>query len=245
MGAKNNETSDHIPLPIPFIVALCVALLVIIILFVSLLVYFLIYGSSFDNSRMSYFLSSAAWIQAFIYVFNLIVMVFTLTYVVAVREQLKSDQNRTKREIYRKLISRRIISTRGSISTKAVKGLLQELDRSLSGKPLDHDAILSDFRSRIDSEGAKHEFPLIPGEHASLAHIELLLNEYNYIFKLISDGLIGIDFTTAMSKDNFILVYDTLLPFIRLRRGKSLNYASHFTDYCKDMAPTRRVPGPM
>ena len=64
--------------------------------------------------------------------------------------------------------------------------------------------------------------------HASLDHIEMLLNEYNYLSKLIGEKKLNQEFATDLGVGNFRNVLVKALPFIRLRQKLSPQYASHF-----------------
>lgn len=198
-----------------------------------------------SQGEMVNFLSSASWAQAFIYIANLVVATIGLTYIDAIGEQLRNEQRRTNREIYRILIGPQIQSTKRFIATDEVKSLLKALDQELSngGQPT---VLLSDFRDKIEAAGKKIKLPLLENGPISLDHMESALNEYNYICKLIADRVVSKDFATDMSQFNLIAVHERLEPFIRLRRAingeKSKVYASHFSAYYEQYGPSKKGP---
>lgn len=67
----------------------------------------------------------------------------------------------------------------------------------------------------------------------------MLLNEYNYISKLILEGRLEERFATDMGVGNFKRVHENATQLIRLRRKLSESYASHFTQYVNRMSAKR------
>ncbi len=77
------------------------------------------------------------------------------------------------------------------------------------------------------------DLPLLNGNEASLDHVEAIVNEYNYLSKLITEEKLDKDFMTHLGSDNFKNTFNNVRPLIVLRQKISPRYASHFCYYCE------------
>ena len=74
-------------------------------------------------------------------------------------------------------------------------------------------------------------WPLLGGKYASFDHVEMLINQYNYLSKLLNERKLKPEFATDLGIANFKNLYRDLLALIKLRQRLSDRYAIHFTKY--------------
>ncbi|MEX0363023.1 MAG: hypothetical protein AB3N10_18760 [Allomuricauda sp.] len=92
---------------------------------------------------------------------------------------------------------------------------------------------LDKLRENVNAITKKEDkFPLLDGL-PTLDHIESLINEYNYICKLIQKETIGAEFGTDLGLKNFKKVHDSIEPLLELRKRISPSYASHYIEYIR------------
>jgi hypothetical protein len=195
------------------------------------------------------FLTAGGWMQAVVAWGTLVVTVVGATSIFFVRNQLKLDRERAERELFRPLISGDMQSVKRLINVVSIRNQLSELGSTLdeietaikqqSETKEQYSRLLADAcapirestRRRFNQRAARVKLPLLRGEKASLDHVEALLNEYNYLSKLILDKRLNAEFHTELGRENFRNVHRKLDAFIRLRRNMSPKYAVHFTAY--------------
>jgi hypothetical protein len=141
-------------------------------------------------------------------------------------------------------------STKRLLNHPKVKQVLQELQRWLEAHAVEslrlsenekeelYRRMFDQIRTQFDQVADDMSFPLLGDRKAKFDHVEALINEYNYLAKLIEDGKQKKSFATDMAIANFNNLYQMVRPLIRLRRkisSKYASYASHFSRYCQDL----------
>lgn len=183
-------------------------------------------------STIDRFLNSAQWIQALIAWFALIVISFTLIFLY---EQIKKQKEQGERELYRPLISHETQAIKRFLAFPAVREEFRKLQGQLSIEKKVTKAqaqeMLEELRRRIRHIAGDIELPLLGGSEASLDHIEALINEYNYLSKLIADKKLRKEFDTDFG--NFANTLTSVRPLIVLRQKIASNYASYFCYHCE------------
>lgn len=201
------------------------------------------------------FLGAGNWLQAFVAWLTSVIAWLSLTVIgfgayqiVLLKKQNELERERVEREDYRHLITPEMQSAKRLLNHPDVQQRIDELRAWLakdseraSLPPEEREALgkkmLDRMRTQIDDIAKGMNFPLLGETKASFDHIEALINEYNYLAKLIGDGKLAIGFATDMGVANFENVYRSVSPLIRLRRSISPRYAlyaSHFSRQCRD-----------
>jgi hypothetical protein len=183
------------------------------------------------------FLNTAIWVQAYIAWITFVVVAFATYQIYLIHRQTKIQQEQTEREAYLPLISPETVSARRLLNSKEVReildDILSEMDDADDAPTLHFQEMLDATRKKIDSISKRMSWPLLHGTYASFDHIEMLLNQYNYLSKLINEHKLEKDFATDLGVANFKRVYQNAFAVIKLRRKLSGDsYANHFTKYC-------------
>ena len=202
------------------------------------------------------FLSAGAWLQALVAWLTSVVAWFSLAIigfggyqVVLLKSQTALERERLEREDYRRLITPEMQSAKRLLHDPEIQDKLHDLDRWLTAAANEATVStseqdercrnsLDELRKEVDEIATRISFPLLGHNKASFDHLEALINEYNYLSKLIEDGKQKKEFATDMALANFQNVYVMVKPIIKLRRKISKNaaYASHFSRHCGDPA---------
>lgn len=195
------------------------------------------------------FVAAGAWIQAIVAWTTFIVTAVGASSILLLWRQLKLDRERAERELFRLLISADVQSVKRVLHVKSIRKQLDELATQLDSVEAElkeqctrvdeYNMLLADacrpilerMRARFNQTAAKIKVPLLEPKRVSLDHVEALINEYNYLSKLILDKRLRADFHTELGQENFRNVHGRLLAFIRLRQNISPKYAVHFTRY--------------
>ncbi len=181
--------------------------------------------------------SAAAWVQAAIYSCTLLVTCVLAFQVFLILRQMRNEQHKRHSEAYRILLRPEMQSTKRVLWSEDVGTLLSAIDNKLDslkgGTPNIYRAMLEDVRKRFDEIAGKIPMALFFGKTIGFDHVEALINEYNYLSKMIEEGQIEEGFATELSRENFKTVYKRVLPVIKLRQRISAKYASHFDRYVR------------
>jgi hypothetical protein len=198
------------------------------------------------------FLNSANWMQMVVAWGALIVTLgaaFSIAYQIkSLRDQVNLEHERTEREYYRLLSTPEMQSTRKLLHTSQIRSILNDLGNELrtakrdleriKATPLQHrarfQALLDETRERFRIAAESIHLPLLRDGTGSLDHVEALLDEYNFVAKLIHEHQLSERFATEMGLANFNNVHRLLIAFIELRCELSPEYASHFIRYVKE-----------
>lgn len=188
-------------------------------------------------------LAAAGWIQALIYWFILIFAGLALYQINLMWRQTKLEEERAEREAYRPLISAEMHSTKRFLHSLAWSWVRNEVEKKLKelegvvdedGNSERFQQILDETRKSFDDIAANMNFPLLRQGKVGLDHVEALINEYNYLAKLMVEGKLKPEFATELARENFKRVYELVSPLIKLRQKLSQKYASHFQEYCSE-----------
>ncbi len=178
---------------------------------------------------------SVSWIQALIAWLTLIFIATAAFSIWWLKQQISLQREEAERKAYRPLISPAMQSAKRFLYCKEIRQKMQTLDRELeeneSCERARFQRMLDETRGEFNIIAQNMSFPLVGDIKMSLDHIEALINEYNYLAKLILDGKLNDTFATDLGVDNFKSVYDMALPLVKLRRKLSSNYASHLSEY--------------
>jgi hypothetical protein len=176
----------------------------------------------------------ANWLQALAALWAVAVTAAIAFQIFEVKKQTLIEQERAATEAYRPLISGHMQSIKRFLCTDEIDEALRSLDKALdhltNPLPAELHELLKKLRSTIAWKAKFIKLPLL-GRNASLDDIESLINEYNYLCKLLLDETIGHRFATEMAMVNFVNIHRRLSPFLRLRRLLSPQYASHFSRF--------------
>jgi hypothetical protein len=191
------------------------------------------------------FLAAGGWAQALFAFATLLVAGIALSQVKELKEQTKIQRDRAEADTYRVLISDRMVSIKRFVRhpkvSEAFSWLLTETQKlpPLPHKPTDAEVkcqkgefqfLLDETRRRIARAAKLVSLPLL-GRAASLDDIEAMINEYNFLSKLILEDRLNERFITDLGIKNFGDIYDQVKPFIDARQILSPSYASHFQTY--------------
>lgn len=181
------------------------------------------------------------------------------------KEEAKRKRQDWENLIYRRLITpeaaaarKLLFSNLGKACTASLEEEIAGLDESGKGRNRrELQECLDKTRRKFDDiagYAGPFEWTLTPTKCAGFDNIEALLNEYNYICKLMREDALSRTFATDQSLRNFVKVYRSLRPVIEVRgrlskldavdlnkakAGSSDNllvwsaYASHYVEYCK------------
>ena len=192
---------------------------------------------------------AVTWIQVLIAWVTLLFIAIAASQIWLLMRQTSYQRERAEREAYRPLISSEMQSTKRFLNCKEIEKWMEIINKKLAEldekfpendsskrkqRILGAQSILDQTRNAFSNIVQKQNmsFPLLGDNKMSLDHIEALINEYNYLSKLIDDGKLNETFATDLGVDNFKKVYERALPLIKLRRTLSEKYASHFLKYC-------------
>lgn len=195
-----------------------------------------------DIENVEKLLNAAMWAQVIISTITALILLVGLRSLYQIGRQNKMEQQKLESEMYRPLISDRHQSIKRFLYMKPVEDAFDELKSWLNDNKLIESEIyemrLNQFRNDVQGIGNNEELPLLVELNPTLDHIESLINEYNYISKLILDGNIRERFATNLGNTNFGRIFIKISPFIELRRrmtgGK---YASHFYKQVQKQSP--------
>ncbi|MFH0341914.1 MAG: hypothetical protein ACHBNF_07230 [Chromatiales bacterium] len=183
------------------------------------------------------FLSASGGVQAVIALFTFLFTAFGASAIFLLRRQVKMDAERVEMDLYRRLISPEMQSTKKLLYAPGVEQILQDLREKLEKPEELGEELFIKVREEIDVVAKKTPTPLVPTGHVSFDHVESLVNEYNFLCKLLQENRIKPKFATDMGVANFHHVYRKVEPLILLRRsiasGKFSKYASHFSQWCE------------
>jgi len=183
------------------------------------------------------FIAVALWVQTLVAWITLVVLAIAAIQIFYLQQQTALAQEQAEREAYRPLISPSMISAKRLLNSQEIQNELTKLDAQVSAAVNESSArfeqLLDTTRKRFDEIAKSMSWPLLNGTYASLDHVEMLINEYNYLSKLINAKRLQEKFATDLGVENFKRVYDRVGPLIRLRRHLSPKYASHFKEYCQ------------
>jgi hypothetical protein len=205
-------------------------------LMVGALAGWLFFGFDFAGKRAAAFQnhdnfwSAAQWVQALIYYVGVMVTAFgALTIAVLnkqidiLNKQIDIQQEQDKRAAYRLLIAPEMMVAKQILADDEIKRLLEGL-YEVKSEP---ESELHRFREAVNNRGMKI-FAAVPTSRPALDYVESLLNEYNYLSKLLIDKSLRKEFITAAGGNNFWRSYERLRPFIALRRMLNPDYAKEY-----------------
>ena len=210
---------------------------------VFLAAYFFINGQMADIFRLGSdegnfdgrIVNLGSWLQTVISLLTLIITSFAITQVLLVRRQLSNDEIRKQQEAYRRLIDPQIISIKRYLRSEKVKTTQDELDAYLSSNNVSVDEAktkLDELRHIMKVKVKSKEYPLFTGTVITLDHVELLLNEYNSLSKMVNERQLSTGFSTELGLKNFTNIYEITSPIIKLRQIINSSYAKEFAIFC-------------
>ena len=227
----------------PIIIAAIVAVFIPLILALGLM--FNWWSLAVDPSLDQSLNQSLTWIQASVAWFTLLFIAIAASQIWLVGRQINLERERAEREAYRRLISPEMQSAKRFLYCKEIMEQMKILDAELlelDEKFPENDSrertqhildILDQTRNEFSNIAQNMSFPLVSDNKMSLDHIEALIDEYNYLAKLVEDGKLNKTFATELGVRNFKTIYERTLPLIKLRCKLSKEYASHFLKYCE------------
>lgn len=180
------------------------------------------------------FWAAAQWVQALIYFFGVIAAAMGALTIGLLRKQIEMQQEHDKRTAYRLLISSEMMAAKRVLADPEVRRLLSNLSE-LNGDPA---LELDRFREAINRRGAEILVPSVFFARPALDYVESLLNEYNYLSKLLLDGKLEREFITAAGGNNFWLSHERLKFFIALRQRLNPDYAHEYQQASAQFKPT-------
>lgn len=184
--------------------------------------------------------AAANWVLALFAFLTLLVTSVAAFQLVLLQDQANFERERTEREAFRLLISPLMQSTKRFLRNPEVQAILKSLPSkmdTMKGNSVKRSILLLDqVRQDILIIGQKNKMPLLNNTSLSLDHIESLINEYEYLSKLINDERLKSKFATELSQENFVSVFNAAEPLIILRQNGSPKYAYNFTKYCKKLS---------
>lgn len=169
------------------------------------------------------FFNSAMWVQAFVTWATFIAIALATIQIAYLHEQNERERERVKGETFLRLVSPEIISTKRLLAAEEIQSKLKEFENR-TGAP---QMLLNELRESIAEISTKMRWPLLAPSYASLDHVELLLDNYNYLAKQIIEHKYDHKaLMTDLTLPNFRKTYENALPFIKLRRRLSDKYAT-------------------
>lgn len=208
--------------------------------------YFVAISSRSDSSAiLANILNSGGWAQALAAYVTTAITATVLWQIHELRTQNERERKRVENEAYRLLITDRMIAARRLLNSPEIEKLMEQLEENLrtykaESKPKGaYKDLLQTTRLRFDKIAGRMKFPAL-ARAASLEDVEMLLNECNYLSKLILDGYLSEEFATDMADRNLRNVRDLAAPYIDLRgRLSEDSYASHFVQYVDEAEAPR------
>ena len=179
------------------------------------------------------FLNTAMWFQVAIGLFTLFIISFGAFQVIYLKQQVSDQRLLADSELFYRLTTPEFDSAKRFLASPEVQDAFESLNSAVGQSPED---LLSELRNRLRGIGEQMHWPLLSSAKASLDHIELLLDHYNYLSKLILEGKIETNVTTSLTLQNFKKVYCRALPLIKLRQKMSHRYALDFENIAKKQA---------
>jgi hypothetical protein len=193
-------------------------------------------GAGQEALNLTAFLNAAMWVQALIAWITLIVLGLGAWQVLLFHRQFKIQEEQAERDAYRPLISPELISAKRLLNSSEIQDELAKVSEVVNsaGERASKffQELLDKTRMRFEEIAKAMSWPLLNNTHASLDHIEILIDEYNHLSKRIVEGRLRKNFATDLGVDNFERVLDLALPLIRLRQKLNSKYANHFLEYC-------------
>lgn len=181
------------------------------------------------------FWAAAQWVQALIYFFGVIAAALGALTIGLLRKQIEIQQDQDRRAAYRLLISPEMMAAKRILADVEVQRLLRNLTEFKGDDPVSE---LNKFREAINGRGAEVLVPPTPSARPALEYVETLLNEYNYLSKLLLDDQLEKGFITAAGGNNFWLSHERLKPFIALRQMINPDYALEYQKVSAKFKPT-------
>ncbi|SNZ19282.1 hypothetical protein [Cohaesibacter gelatinilyticus] len=175
------------------------------------------------------------WLQATISLLTLIITSFAIIQLFMVRQQIANDEIRKQQDAYRRLVDPQMVSIKRFIHSEHVGNCFDVLEEYLSNTELtqkDATTKLGELRADMRVDKPDDDYPLFQGKALTLDHIELVLNEYNSLSKLLNEGKLDSQFSTELGLKNFNTIYQKTLPFIKLRQNMNPSYAKEFESFC-------------